>query len=49
MCRLTSYFTAKLIRRDPRMVERKKTGMAKARKRVWHLFFNFILLLIYVV
>lgn len=25
---------AKLTRRDPRMVERKKTGMAKARKRV---------------
>ncbi|KAL0956410.1 hypothetical protein HGRIS_002558 [Hohenbuehelia grisea] len=24
---------AKLLRRDPRMVERKKTGMAKARKR----------------
>ena len=26
--------SAKLIRRDPRMVERKKTGLAKARKRV---------------
>lgn len=26
--------TAKLMRRDPRMVERKKTGPAKARKRV---------------
>lgn len=26
--------TAKLSRRDPRMVERKKTGLAKARKRV---------------
>jgi len=26
--------TAKLLRRDPRMVERKKPGMAKARKRV---------------
>jgi hypothetical protein len=26
--------TAKLTRRDPRMVERKKTGLAKARKRV---------------
>lgn len=25
---------AKLLRRDPRMVERKKTGLAKARKRV---------------
>lgn len=25
---------AKLVRRDPRMVERKKTGLAKARKRV---------------
>ena len=25
---------AKLTRRDPRMVERKKTGLAKARKRV---------------
>ena len=25
---------AKLSRRDPRMVERKKTGLAKARKRV---------------
>jgi len=24
---------AKLLRRDPRMVERKKTGLAKARKR----------------
>ena len=28
------YLPAKLTRRDPRMVERKKTGMAKARKRV---------------
>lgn len=28
------YFIAKLLRRDPRMVERKKTGLAKARKRV---------------
>ncbi len=28
------FFKAKLIRRDPRMVERKKTGLAKARKRV---------------
>lgn len=28
------YSTAKLMRRDPRMVERKKTGLAKARKRV---------------
>ena len=27
---------AKLLRRDPRMVERKKTGLAKARKRVGH-------------
>ena len=26
--------SAKLMRRDPRMVERKKTGLAKARKRV---------------
>ena len=26
--------SAKLTRRDPRMVERKKTGLAKARKRV---------------
>ena len=26
--------SAKLVRRDPRMVERKKTGLAKARKRV---------------
>ena len=26
--------SAKLLRRDPRMVERKKTGLAKARKRV---------------
>lgn len=25
-----------LLRRDPRMVERKKTGLAKARKRVCH-------------
>jgi hypothetical protein len=25
---------AKLLRRDPRMVERKKTGLAKARKGV---------------
>jgi Ribosomal protein S9/S16 len=30
---LTS-FSAKLMKRDPRMVERKKTGLAKARKRV---------------
>jgi small subunit ribosomal protein S9 len=30
--------SAKLMKRDPRMVERKKTGMAKARKRVSHLF-----------
>lgn len=29
---------AKLLRRDPRMVERKKTGLAKARKRVRELF-----------
>ncbi|KAF8482640.1 ribosomal protein S9/S16-domain-containing protein [Russula ochroleuca] len=29
---------AKLMKRDPRMVERKKTGLAKARKRVSHLF-----------
>jgi small subunit ribosomal protein S9 len=27
-------FSAKLMKRDPRMVERKKTGLAKARKRV---------------
>jgi small subunit ribosomal protein S9 len=35
-CLLTAHrlATAKLTRRDPRMVERKKTGMAKARKRV---------------
>jgi small subunit ribosomal protein S9 len=33
ICQL-SIFLAKLMRRDPRMVERKKTGMAKARKRV---------------
>jgi hypothetical protein len=26
------------MKRDPRMVERKKTGLAKARKRVSHLF-----------
>jgi hypothetical protein len=26
------------MKRDPRMVERKKTGLAKARKRVRHLF-----------
>ena len=26
------------LRRDPRMVERKKTGLAKARKRVSRLF-----------
>lgn len=33
---LTMYFLnkAKLLRRDPRMVERKKTGLAKARKAV---------------
>lgn len=30
--------SAKLMKRDPRMVERKKTGMAKARKRVGHIF-----------
>jgi small subunit ribosomal protein S9 len=30
--------SAKLMKRDPRMVERKKTGLAKARKRVSHLF-----------
>ena len=30
-------FLAKLMKRDPRMVERKKTGLAKARKRVSHL------------
>ena len=29
--------SAKLMKRDPRMVERKKTGLAKARKRVSHL------------
>lgn len=29
---------AKLLRRDPRMVERKKTGLAKARKRVCEVF-----------
>ena len=29
---------AKLLRRDPRMVERKKTGLAKARKRVREVF-----------
>lgn len=32
--------SAKLIRRDPRMVERKKTGLAKARKRVRSSFFT---------
>ena len=26
------------MKRDPRMVERKKTGLAKARKRVSHIF-----------
>jgi Ribosomal protein S9/S16 len=26
------------MKRDPRMVERKKTGLAKARKRVSYLF-----------
>lgn len=31
--------SAKLMKRDPRMVERKKTGLAKARKRVSHPFF----------
>lgn len=31
-----------LLRRDPRMVERKKTGLAKARKRVC-LFLQFYL------
>lgn len=30
--------SAKLMKRDPRMVERKKTGLAKARKRASHLF-----------
>jgi small subunit ribosomal protein S9 len=30
----SSALSAKLMRRDPRMVERKKTGLAKARKRV---------------
>lgn len=30
--------SAKLMKRDPRMVERKKTGLAKARKRVSCLF-----------
>lgn len=29
-----TYLIAKLLRRDPRMVERKKTGKAKARKGV---------------
>ena len=28
---------ANLMKRDPRMVERKKTGLAKARKAVCHL------------
>ena len=28
------FYIADLVRRDPRMVERKKTGLAKARKRV---------------
>ena len=41
----TSIFpAAKLLRRDPRMVERKKPGLAKARKRVRifiALFFSF--------
>lgn len=32
--RLTFFPIAKLLRRDPRMVERKKPGLAKARKRV---------------
>lgn len=32
---------AKLLRRDPRMVERKKTGFAKARKRVSSLLLAF--------
>lgn len=36
---------AKLMRRDPRMVERKKTGLAKARKRVR--IFVFISMLIF--
>jgi small subunit ribosomal protein S9 len=31
--------SAKLMKRDPRMVERKKTGLAKARKRVRRVFF----------
>lgn len=31
---LITFLIAKLMRRDPRMVERKKTGLAKARKRV---------------
>ncbi|KAF4598196.1 37S ribosomal protein S9, mitochondrial [Pleurotus pulmonarius] len=33
---ILTIWIAKLLRRDPRMVERKKTGMAKARKRVSH-------------
>jgi small subunit ribosomal protein S9 len=32
--------SAKLMKRDPRMVERKKTGLAKARKRVSRLFLH---------
>ena len=37
-------FKAKLLRRDPRMVERKKTGLAKARKRVgYFLLFSTVL------
>lgn len=31
---LTCSLTARLLSRDPRMVERKKTGLAKARKAV---------------
>jgi small subunit ribosomal protein S9 len=35
---ILTLLSAKLMKRDPRMVERKKTGLAKARKRVSHLF-----------
>ena len=38
-----THLSAKLMKRDPRMVERKKTGLAKARKRVSDLFLCILL------
>jgi hypothetical protein len=38
---------AKLMRRDPRMVERKKTGLAKSRKRVCLYHCNFTVMDVY--